>query len=223
MTTTTETATGEAILSVARFSETIRSATSSDHRIAERSDFMSDLMAGRLGRADYAQMSVQLWFVYDVIERAALAMVDDSVAGPFVHPELARLGALEADLAVLIGDDWRDGASMTPATEAYVTRLGEVCFAWPAGFVAHHYTRYLGDLSGGVFIGRTASGLFDLSADRGATFYHFAGIADPTAFKNAYRADLDAMELGADERVRMIDEIHAAYRHNTEMLLSLGR
>ena len=61
---------------------------------------------------------------------------------------------------------------------------------WPGGFVAHHYTRYLGDLSGGIFIGRVMQRRFGFDTN-GIGFYLFADIADPRAFKDVYREQLD--------------------------------
>lgn len=40
-------------------------------------------------------------------------------------------------------------AARLPATVEYLARLRAVAFDRPAGLVAHHHLRYLGDLSGG--------------------------------------------------------------------------
>ena len=47
-------------------------------------------------------------------------------------------------------------------------------------------------------------------------------IADPGAFKDVYREQLDAAPWDAEERERVIDEVLLAYRFNTELFDDLG-
>jgi heme oxygenase len=92
---------------------------------------------------------------------------------------------------------------------------------WPGGFVAHHYTRYLGDLSGGLFIGKLMARQFGFETN-GIGFYLFDEIADPAAFKDVYREQLDAVAWDAAERERVIDEVLAAYQFNTDLFVDLA-
>ena len=212
--------TDESVIVPTRFSEQIRAATWGDHGKAEHASYMDELTGGRLTQFEYAEMVVQMWFVYGALEGSGQALADDPVVQPFLDPALARLAGLEADLEVLLGEDWRNDATATPETEAYVARLREVA-EWPGGFGAHHYTRYMGDLSGGQFIGRLVSRLYELTPTAGAAFYDFAGIPDAAAFKDAYRSHLDALPFDDAEKLRVIDEIHAAYAFNTSLLVGL--
>jgi len=164
----------------ATFSEALRAATWRDHEEAETSAYMTALLAGELDRSGYAALVAQHWFIYQVLEEAAAAMADDPVARPFLFPELVRLPALEEDLDVLVGDGWREGIRALPSTAAYCNRMREVCLDSPGALVAHHYTRYLGDLSGGQHIGRVVARVYDLPGP-GASFYRFEGIPDPRA------------------------------------------
>lgn len=134
------------------FSTVIRTASHEQHVEAETSTFMSDLLGGRLGVDAYARYTEQLWFVYEALETGAGRLASDAVAGPFIQAELFRLPALERDLEHLRGADWRSGLTALPATQAYADRVRECAEEWPAGYIAHHYTRYLGDLSGGQII-----------------------------------------------------------------------
>lgn len=134
------------------FSALIRTASHEQHMEAETSTFMTDLLGGRLGVDAYARYTEQLWFVYEALESRAQDLASDRVTGPFVRPELFRLAALERDLEHLRGPDWRSTLTALPATRVYADRVAAVARAWPAGYVAHHYTRYLGDLSGGQII-----------------------------------------------------------------------
>ncbi|WP_409236013.1 heme oxygenase (biliverdin-producing) [Streptomyces sp. PA5.6] len=208
------------------FSTVIRTASHEEHTEAETSSFMSDLLGGGLGVDAYTRYTEQLWFVYRALEDGAEALREDPVAGPFIRPELARVGELERDLAHLRGADWRTGLAPLPATEAYAARVAECARTWPGGYVAHHYTRYLGDLSGGQIIRGRAERTwgFDRKGD-GVRFYVFEGISNPAAFKRSYRELLDGIDaVVADEleRKRMVDECKFAFALNTAVFRELG-
>jgi len=203
------------------FSAALKAATWQDHQHAESSPFMDALMAGSVGRNGYARLLGQQLHAYRIIEAAAEAMADDPVAGPFVFSELSRCASIEADLAALLGDGWEDHIPATRATADYCARLSEVATTWPGGFVAHHYTRYLGDLSGGQFIGRVVRRTLGIDESSGAAFFTFSGIPDAGAFTARYRDRLDAAPWDAEERALVIDEIRLAYRLNTDLLSSL--
>jgi heme oxygenase len=207
----------------ATFSTILRERTADDHRGAERSPYMSALLDGTLSRAGYTDMLAQHAYVYEVLEAPAPSVADDPAVAPFVHQGLRRTAALEADLTDLVGADWRSVHPATPSTERYVARVREVGATWAGGYVAHHYTRYLGDLSGGQFIGRIAAKAYDLTPEHGGRFADFGGLGDLTAFKDNYRAALDAAPWDADEQVRIVDEIRAAYAFNTAVFDDLDQ
>ncbi len=183
---------------------------------------MSDLLKGEGSREDYAALVTQHFFIYEALEAAGERMRKDPVAAVFISDKLTRLPALEADLEFLIGPDWRGSITPLPTTQRYVDRINEVGATWVGGFVAHHYTRYLGDLSGGIFIGRVMQRRFGFDTN-GVGFYLFDDIADPNAFKDVYREQLDAAPWDAAERERVIDEVLLAYRFNTELFEDLDR
>ncbi|WP_067473077.1 biliverdin-producing heme oxygenase [Actinomadura hibisca] len=217
-----EQAAGRAEGQDAGFAAELRAATWSDHGDNEGSAYMSALVEGRLGREEYAVLVAQLYHVYDLLERAAETMAADPVAGPFVFPDLRRREALEADLAYLYGPGWAARIEPGEAATRYAERLREVCFDWPGGFVAHHYTRYMGDLSGGQYIGRQVQRSLDLGRDdAGVLFYRFPG--KPKGYKDAYRELLDAAPWDAAERARVIDEVKLAYRLNADITTELSR
>lgn len=199
------------------FSAALRAVTWDDHERAESSEFMQAIILGTATQQDYAELVAQHYFAYVEIERATEIMRDDPIAGPFTFPELTRLPSIEQDLAFLVGDDWKTTIAPTEATVAYCDRLREVA-TWPGGFVAHHYTRYLGDLSGGQFIGRAVEKLYGFEDHLGARFYRFDQITDPKSFKDQYRDLLDQAPWPADEQARIIEEIRLAYRLNTRVL-----
>ncbi|MFI1535741.1 heme oxygenase (biliverdin-producing) [Streptomyces anandii] len=206
------------------FSDVLRTATREQHRAAESAPFMSALLGARLEVAAFARYTEQLWFVYEALERDAARLARDPVAGPFVRPELLRLPALAEDLAHLRGPAWRSTLTALPATLRYAARIGECARAWPAGYVAHHYTRYLGDLSGGRVVRDRAERAWGFApGGPGVRFYDFDRLADPVAFRHEYRRLLDGLgaESNAAERRRVADECGRAFALNTGVLEDL--
>ncbi|MFF4563617.1 heme oxygenase (biliverdin-producing) [Streptomyces sp. NPDC001435] len=205
------------------FSTLIRTASHEQHMEAETSTFMSDLLGGRLGVVAYARYTEQLWFVYEALEGEAERLASDPLAGPFVRPELYRLAALERDLAHLRGPKWRAGLTALPATRAYADRVRECAERWPAGYIAHHYTRYLGDLSGGQIIRDRAERTWGFTKKGdGVRFYVFEGIPNPAAFKRGYRELLDAVVADDLEKQRIVAECKRAFALNTAVFRELG-
>ncbi len=210
-------------MSVLPFSQALRERTWTGHSDSEGAGFMTDLMKGEGTRDDYVALVVQHYFIYEALEAAERVFADDPIVGHFATPRLTRLPALEADLEFLIGADWRDRISPLATTVAYVERIREVAAErWAGGFVAHHYTRYLGDLSGGQFIGKVMARRFGFDTN-GIGFYLFDEIADPQEFKETYREELDRVAWDDAERDRVIDEVLLAYRFNTELFDDLAR
>ncbi len=206
---------------VTPFSEVLRRRTQRSHGNPAGSGFLRDLLGGRdVDVADHADLLGQYAFVYDALERAAERMADHPVAAPFVTSQLTRMPAIRADLEYLIGPDWSELVCPLPATTAYVRRLNEVAATWPGGFVAHHYTRYLGDVSGGQLIGRLLGERFGFETN-GVLFYIFDQVADPSGFEETYRAQLDAAPWSAEEQERVIAEVELAAALDRGLLAGL--
>lgn len=208
-------------MAVIPFSQALRERTWVSHGESEGAGFMSDLMQGKASRGDYIALVAQHYFIYEALEAAEAGFAKDGVASAFITPRLTRLPAIEADLEFLIGDDWRDQIVPLPTTRRYVDRINTVAATWNGGFIAHHYTRYLGDLSGGIHIRRMMQRHFGFETN-GVGFYFFDEIASPKDFKNIYRDELDAVDWSAEERERVIDEVLIAYRFNTELFEDLS-
>jgi heme oxygenase (biliverdin-producing, ferredoxin) len=204
-------------------SEEVREGCRDAHRTAEGTAFVRDLLGGRVGPVAYGRYAEQLWYVYRALEDGARALAADPVAGPFLQPGLPRVPALERDLGHLLGPGWRERSAPLPETVRYVRRVRSVAASWPAGYVAHHYTRYLGDLSGGRVLRAAAERAWGLPpGGDGVRFYVFDAVPDPAAFKREYRARMDALPLAAGERRAFVAECRAAFALNTALLRALG-
>ncbi|MEU9290128.1 biliverdin-producing heme oxygenase [Streptomyces sp. NPDC048275] len=205
------------------FSTLLRTASHELHMEANTSTFMSDLLGGRLGVEAYARYTEQLWFVYEALEAETERLASDPVAGPFIQPELLRRTALERDLAHLRGPDWRATLTALPSTQAYAARVTECARTWPGGYVAHHYTRYLGDLSGGQVVRDKAERAWGFARKGdGVRFYVFEDITNPAAFKRSYRELLDGVLADDLEQQRIITECKQAFTLNTAVFHALA-
>lgn len=203
------------------FAARLRDLTREEHERTEESAFVSALLDGHLPRAAYAELLGQSYLFYRVLEEAGEKWRGDRVAGSFVFDELVRVPALTADLAWLRGTSWHASLAPLPATRRYVDRIREVCFTSRSAFVAHHYTRYLGDLSGGQIIRHKLRQVYDLT-DEGVRFYHFDEIAKPKRFKDGYRDRLDGAGWDAGEQTALIAEANEAFRLNRAVFEDLA-
>jgi heme oxygenase len=203
-------------------STAMREGSRAEHQAAEGSAFMTALLAGEIGATGYTAYLLRLRVVYDALESTARAHLHDPVVAAVHDPALERLAALDADL-----DVWAPGAERTvdsPAATAYADRvLSTITDGRIDGgrFAAHHYTRYLGDLSGGQAIGRILDRAFDLGG-RGVAFYAFDTVGKPKPYKDGYRARLDALALSGEAKEAVVDEVRAAFALNQALFTELG-
>lgn len=215
------------VLSVA-----MREGSRAAHTAAENSSFMAELTAGRVNARGYRDYLRSFRAVYARLEMLSRQLADDPAVAAVHDPMLERLPALEADLEFWArraevesstpGDSPPAGAIVeSPATTAYLERLATTP-DWPPLLLAHHYTRYLGDLSGGQAVGRILDREFDL-AGQGVAFYVFEAIPKPKRYKDAYRARLDALDLTELEQQRVVDEVSVAFALNQAIFTELGR
>lgn len=202
-------------------SRRIREDTREVHEQAEHAPFIQDLLGGRLGLDDYARLVVQHHAIYAELE-AAVAANRDPVVGVFLAAELTRSPALRADVDWLISTDTPVPKAVLPATSRYCEHLRSVCRARPPALLAHHYVRYVGELSGGMIVARVLRRHLQLPDGQGTAFYSFPEVDSPRAFKLRYRAQLDELPWPEPEREALIAEIHLAYRYNAEVLYALG-
>jgi heme oxygenase (biliverdin-producing, ferredoxin) len=201
-------------------SAAMREGSMAEHQAAEDSSYMSELLGGRVNERGYADYLLRLRVVYATMEEIVAAHRDDAAVAAVADTALERLAAIDADLDHWVSDGERSVDS--PAAAAYRQRLLDAAAEWPTLLVAHHYTRYLGDLSGGQAIGRILDRTFELDG-AGIAFYGFPEIPKPKIYKDGYRARLDALGLTAEEQERVVAEVKTAFQLNQALFAELGQ
>ena len=193
----------------------MREASAQDHKTAESMHFIKHLMEGQLSAADYVRYLNQLAFIYQALERH----LQTANEMPFAQ-ELLRFETIVEDLEALGVDDWQ-ATAVLPATAAYVARLSEITGLEDIRLVAHHYTRYLGDLSGGQAIAALVRRHYGLT-DAQTGFYGFDQIENLVRFKEDYRSALDGLNLTSTEIATLTEEVRLAFRLNQSLFRELG-
>ncbi|MEO8333543.1 MAG: biliverdin-producing heme oxygenase [bacterium] len=176
----------------ATLSQRLRAETKDAHVRAERSGIMRNLLGGTITKEAYVPMLRNLAEIYRALEQELERHSrHPALVGIDLHA-LRRLDALERDIAVLDVDAGDAVPAPCPATSTYVLRLHELGDATPELLLAHAYVRYMGDLSGGLILKGIVAKTLGIDGDDGLAFFTFPHIADPVAFKRAFRDALDA-------------------------------
>jgi len=194
----------------------VREATRAQHRDAESRRFITALMGGELSLADYTTYLAQLAYVYRALESRTPRPDDPQIVA---DPRLPRFAAIVSDLAALGVSDFEAEHPALPATQEYVDRLHEIAGELPR-YVAHHYTRYLGDLSGGLAIAKLVARHYGATQEQ-LGFYSFEGIDSPVTFKRAYREGLDELPFDAADDEAFVDEARRAFALNAAIFEAL--
>ncbi|MDP9801273.1 heme oxygenase [Arcanobacterium wilhelmae] len=198
----------------------MRAATATAHNEAEHTTFMEDLVSGNAPKEAWGELSLQMLYVYRALETAARKHAEHPVLAPIFDERLERLAAIEQDLAALgLTERAADPASQLASTRAYVEAIEN---ATPGALVAHHYVRYLGDLSGGQIIATMLRRNYGLGDDV-LNFYSFPGIDKPKVFKDEYRAALDALPADEAARAEIIDNAVQAFHYNQAVFVELEK
>lgn len=203
-------------------SRVLRECTAVAHGHVEKSPFMSRLAAGALNRVAVADYTAQLWFVYSALEEAVRRCSAGTRLAAVADPRLERVEALERDLTELIGPQWRSCVLPGPGAGAYVDRLNRLAADGDvAGLIAHHYVRYLGDLSGGQILARVLRERYRIGP-AGLHFYDFGGIGAPGVCREDYRRRLDSLVLDEVEVSWLVSSANEAFGLNRGMFHDLA-
>ena len=207
-----------------KLAKSLKTGTRKSHRAAENVHFVRNFIKGKIDRELYKSMTASLWFVYSALEKQLRDNCDNPVYRRLHFPnELERVQALEEDLEYYYGPGWRESiGAPTPCTKEYVDRINAVGAEFPEGLLAHAYTRYLGDLSGGQALMRVAGKALGLpKAGAGTAFYRFPLIPSARKFKKQYRTLLDETCVSVELADKIVAEANLAFVMNMRVFEEL--
>ena len=196
----------------------LKEGTKKSHSAAENTKFIAGFLRGVLDPEEYRKLITNFWYVYETMEQAIQECKDPHVAAlkPY-NVKLFRTAFIQRDLRYFYGPMWRELQVPTEACNTYCYRINEVAEKDPYLLIAHHYTRYIGDLSGGKILKGIAEKALNPPKGEGLHFYNFPMIEDAKAFKTDYRAILDGLELNEQQINALITEANYAFRLNMYM------
>ncbi|MGO2113073.1 MAG: heme oxygenase (biliverdin-producing), partial [Pseudoclavibacter sp.] len=190
MTTTAPSETGP-VSDAPPISQRLRERTAQAHESAERAAFLERLLGGDLDIDAWAALLQQYGAVYAALEAATSQLREQGELPGLLTAELERGPSIEVDLVALEPRLSGPLPGILPETRAYAERI-RAAASDPARLLAHHYTRYLGDLSGGQAMRVMLDRAYGLPETE-ATFFAFDEIDALVPFKRDYRAGLDAL------------------------------
>ena len=198
----------------------LREGTRKGHRAVESLDFVRSFLRGVISLENYGRYLIDLEHVYTELERSLCAHSTHPVLHPLIIPALWRRQPLRDDIDYLASRQPLPRAPSAPARR-YGDRLRAISKEEPERLVAHAYTRYLGDLSGGQILSRIVARALHLSSDAGLRFYAFPEIGELSEFKRAYRARLDSLPVDEGLAQHILDEANTAFALTGAILQAL--
>jgi len=201
----------------------LREGTKKSHTMAENTGFVSCFLKGVVDKSTYRKLIADLYFVYSAMEDELRRLSNEGhpVIKNIGFQELYRRETLEQDLAFYFGENWLKAIEVSASAKAYSDRIRHVANIQPELLVGHHYTRYIGDLSGGQILKRIAQKAMNISDDNGLRFYEFDLIPDQKQFKLRYRTILDSLPIDQEMADLIIEEANLAFKYNMDMFKEL--
>ena len=199
----------------------LREETKNAHSMIENIGFVKCFLKGVVEKNSYRKLVSTLYFVYSEMEEQMRSHQDHLILSRIYFPLLNRHSSLAQDLNFFYGVEWQKLVVASPAAKAYVKRIQEVSSTEPELLIAHVYTRYMGDLSGGQILKGIAQRSLNLSAGKGLSFFEFRDIKDTKQFKAMYRQRLNELSLSKTMADRIVDEANTAFKMNMKVFQEL--
>lgn len=199
----------------------LREGTKKAHTMAENVGFIKCFLKGVVEKTSYRKLVSNLYFVYSAMEEEMERLQAHPIISKIYFPQLNRTKSLEQDLTYYYGQNWRELIAPSAATKDYVQRIREIAAKQPELLIAHSYTRYIGDLSGGQILKKIAQKGMNLAEGEGTAFYEFNDIPDEKAFKVNYRAALDELPIDEAKAEQIVEEANATFGMNMKLFQEL--
>lgn len=186
------------------------------HAEAERTGIIRSLLRGEASRTGYILLLRNLLPAYRAMEHG-LERHSGSPGIELLSPyRLARAHAIESDLAALCGERWIEDVPLLAAGNIYAERVAHAADGDGMRLIAHAYTRYLGDLSGGRILQRLLARTLKLRPSE-LTFYDFPHFSDLEVLKADYRKALDEAGATAPDPQVVVEEGAIAFSMNIDL------
>ena len=198
------------------FSVDLKEGTKESHSAAENTKFVASFLRGVVDYEEYRKLLTNFYYVYDTMEQR-IRETEDPMVQAIRSESLERKEGIERDLEYYYGADWKEKQIPSDACNKYCHRINEIAEESPYLLVAHHYTRYIGDLSGGKILKEITARVLKPPAGKGLDFYEFPSIPDAKLFKQNYRACLDNLGTDSSQENALITEANYAFRLNMYM------
>ncbi len=201
----------------------LREGTKKSHTMAENTGFVSCFLKGVVDKSTYRKLIADLYFVYSVMEDEIMKLSKSGhpVISSICFDELHRRETLEQDLSYYFGPAWLDLIQSSSSAQAYADRIKYISDTTPELLVGHHYTRYIGDLSGGQILSRIAKKAMNINGKNGLRFYEFDQIDDQKKFKKEYSLTLDSLPIDQHMADKIVEEANLAFKYNMDMFKEL--
>ena len=221
--TQTDTTTEEPLPPRNSLAEALKAGTAVSHQAAEDVHFVKNFISGKIDRHLYQEMILGLYHVYVALEDALDQHASTVFPSCHFPDELRRRQALEDDVEFWHNTRSPSARTISPATKDYMHRIQYLAQHDPLLLLAHSYTRYLGDLSGGRILARVARKSLDLDKEsgEGLAFYRFDKVQSYKAFKDNYRHALDALPLTSPQIQALVAEANVAFCFNMRLFQEL--
>ena len=198
------------------FSADLKEGTKESHSAAENTKFVASFLRGVVDYEEYRKLLTNFYYVYDTMEQR-IRETEDPMVQAVRSESLERKEGIERDLEYYYGADWKEKQIPSDACNKYCHRINEVAEENPFLLVAHHYTRYIGDLSGGKILKEITARVLKPPVGKGLDFYEFPSIPDAKLFKQNYRAVLDNLGTTVPQENALIAEANYAFELNMNM------
>ncbi|XP_062036961.1 heme oxygenase 2 [Lepus europaeus] len=216
---------GENHIRMADLSELLKEGTKEAHDRAENTQFVKDFLKGNIKKEIFKLATTALYFTYSALEEEMDRNKDHPAFAPLYFPmELHRKEALTKDMEYFFGENWEEQVQCSEAAQKYVERIHYIGQHEPELLVAHAYTRYMGDLSGGQVLKKVAQRALKLpSTGEGTQFYLFENVNNAQQFKQFYRARMNALDLNLKTKERIVEEANKAFEYNMQIFSELDQ
>jgi len=185
------------------FADRLKTETRPQHDAAERHELQRALLKGALPQARFVALVGQLMLVHRALASAIRgALESDPILAAMWREAYDQSPRMARDLAHFGVDP--DGVTPTPATTAFIDRIGQWAGAAPASLLGPLYVLE-GSTNGARYIARAARQAYPVGADdAGVTHLDPYGERQPEEWAD-FRARLNALDLDEATQRAIVD------------------